>query len=86
MKRYTIYAAGIEGPEAFNMTFTLFDDFVVSRGFGLRPVGPAPNKLKKFVVITVFATTSVDVLTLRDKFAAMSGVTAKATEENITIL
>ena len=86
MKRYTIYASDIGGPEAFNMVFTLFDDFIVSRGYGLTAGGG--NEVQKFVIITIFADASEQskVTDLRDKFATRSGKPARATNQDITIL
>ncbi len=65
------------------MTFTLFDNFTVTRAFGL-----AGGKLGKFVIISIFAPEAkgTDVITLRDKFAAMSGETATAISQDFTLL
>ncbi len=82
MKKYTIYAAGIHGQEAFNMAFVLFSSFTITRAYGIS-VGQA----KKFVIVTIFTNESneSDVMTLRDKFTAMADP-ATATKEDITIL
>lgn len=83
MKKFTIFAAGVHGTEAFNMTFTLFNNFTVGRSFGL-----SGGKLGKFVIVTIFAleVKGPDVITLRDKFAEMSGETATAISEDFTLL
>ena len=83
MKKFTIFASGVHGTEAFNMTFALFDNFTVGRSFGL-----SGGKLGKFVVVTIFAPEAkgTDVTTLRDKFARMSGETATAISEDFTLL
>jgi hypothetical protein len=82
MKKYTIYAAGIHGAEAFNMTFVLFDNFTITRAYGIS-VGEA----KKFVIVTIFTNESNEskVTDLRDKFTAMADP-ATAIKEDITVL
>ena len=83
MKKFTIFASGVHGTEAFNMTFTLFNNFTVTRAFGL-----SGGKLGKFVIVTIFAPEAKgpDVITLRDKFSSMSGETATATSQDFTLL
>lgn len=83
MKKYTIYAVGIHGAEAFNMAFALFNNFTITRAYGL--VG---GEALKLVIITVFALASDEskITGLRDKYATMSGKTATATSEDFTLL
>lgn len=82
MKKYTIYAAGIHGLEAFNMTFVLFDNFTITRSYGI-----SVGKAKKFVIVTIFTDESNEskVTDLRDKFTSMADP-ATATKEDLTIL
>lgn len=83
MKKFTIYAAGVHGQEAFNMAFALFNNFTVTRAYGI--VGGEELKL---VIITIFALESDEskVTGLRDKYATMSGKLATATSQDFTLL
>ena len=83
MKKFTIYAAGVHGQEAFNMAFALFNNFTVTRAYGI--VGGEELKL---VIITIFALESDEskVTCLRDKYATMSGKLATATSQDFTLL
>jgi len=83
MKRYTIFAPKVHGVEAFNMTFALFNNFMVERAFGL-----VSGDVKKMAHVTIFsnAAAQADVIKLRDKFTAMTGETATATVEDISVL
>ena len=83
MKKYTIFAPGIDSVQAVNMTFVLFDNFTIGRSFGL--IGGVQ---RKFIVVTIFANVEAagKVADLRDKFAALSGETTTAVVEDITIL
>lgn len=83
MKKFTIYAAGVHGQEAFNMAFVLFNNFTITRAYGI--VG---GEALKLVIITIFAPASDEskVTGLRDKFAAMSRKLATATSEDFTLL
>lgn len=82
MKKYTIYAPGMENAAAFSMAFVLFDNYTVSREVGIR----SANQVK-FSVVTIFALEADEakVTDLRDKFTAMADP-ATAIKEDITVL
>jgi len=83
MKKYTIFAPGIDSVQAVNMTFVLFENFTIGRAFGL--IGGVQ---RKFITVTIFAgaTAEGDVTDLRDKFAALSGQSTTAISEDFTLL
>lgn len=83
MKKYTIFAPGIDSVQAVNMAFVLFDNFTIGRAFGL-----IAGTQRKFITVTIFTTPSAegDVAELRDKFAALSGQTTTAISEDFTLL
>ena len=82
MKKFTIYAPGMENAAAFTMAFVLFDNFTVARQVGIRG-----GSQVKFSVVTIFALEAEEskVTDLRDKFTAMADP-ATAIKEDITVL